>query len=216
VAGTIALVGGGPFVANDELDGRLLRAAGADRVVVLPTADAFETPGEHVAAAMSWAERLGSNAVVEALMVLQRHDADDPGAADVVRGARAVYLVGDSSMHLRSALKETAVFGALTEAFAAGALVVAIGPCAAAVCDPMLDQRGGAFTLGLGLVKGMAVIPESETWSEERLQRTLSLADTAVVELPTGSAVVGHDGEWELAGSPLPTVHGELTAVTTR
>ena len=58
----------------------------------------------------------------------------------------------------------------------------------------MLDQRGGAFTLGLGLVRGMAVIPEAETWSEERLQRTLSLADTAVVELPTGSAVVGHDG----------------------
>jgi len=216
VAGTIALVGGGPFRANDDLDGRLLRAAGADRVVVLPTADAFETPDEHVAAALSWAERLGGDVVVEGLMVLQRHDADDPGAADVVRRARAVYLVGDSSMHLRSALKETAVFAAITETFAAGALVVAVGPCAAAVCDPMVDQRGGAFTLGLGLVHGMAVIPESETWSEERLQRTLSLADTAVVELPTGSAVVGHDGEWELAGSPPPTVHGELTAVTTQ
>ena len=38
-------------------------------------------------------------------MVLQRHDAEDEGAADVVRAARAVYLVGDSSMHLRSALE---------------------------------------------------------------------------------------------------------------
>jgi cyanophycinase len=80
----------------------------------------------------------------------------------------------------------------------------------------MLDQRGGAFTLGLGLVRGMAVIPEAETWSEERLQRTLSLADTTVVELPTGSAVVGHDGAWELTGSPAPTVHGELSAVTSQ
>ena len=97
---------------------------------------------------------------------------------------------------------------------AGGRLVVAVGPCAAALCDPMLDQRGGAFTLGLGLVRDMAVIPEAETWSEERLQRTLSLADTTVVELPTGSAVVGHDGAWELAGSPPPTVHGELAAVT--
>ncbi len=214
MAGFIALVGGGPFHANDDLDGLLIRAAGADRVVMLPTADAFEAPGELVTAAMSWGERLGVE--VEALMVLQRHDAEETGAADVVRSARAVYLVGDSSMHLRSALKETAVFDAIGDVLAGGGLVVAVGPCAAAVCDPMLDQRGGAFTLGLGLVRGMAVIPEAERWSEEWRQRTLSLANTAVVELPTGSAVVGHDGSWELAGSPPPTVHGELADVTTR
>ena len=33
VTGTVALQGGGPFTANDELDRRLLAAAGADRVV---------------------------------------------------------------------------------------------------------------------------------------------------------------------------------------
>jgi cyanophycinase len=214
VGGTIALVGGGPFRANDELDRLLLRAADADRAVVLPTADAFEAPGELVAAAMSWGERLGVE--IDALMVMQRHDAEEAGAADAVRDARAVYLVGDSSMHLRSVLKETSVFAALTDVLDGGGLLVAVGSCAAAVCDPMLDQRGGAFTLGLGLVRGMAVIPEAETWSEERLQRTLSLADTAVVELPTGSAVVLRDGEWELTGTPPPTVHGELSAVTSR
>jgi cyanophycinase len=214
VGGTIALVGGGPFRANDELDGRLLRTAQADRVAVLPTAEAFEAPGELVAAAMSWGERL--RVEIDALMVMQRHDAEVAGAADAIRAARAVYLVGDSSMHLRSVLKETSVFAALGDVLAGGGLLVAIGSCAAAVCDPMLDQRGGAFTLGLGLVRGMAVIPEAETWSEERLQRTLSLADTPVVELPTGTAVIGQDGEWELAGIPPPTVHGELSAVTSR
>jgi cyanophycinase len=214
VGGTIALVGGGPFRANDTLDRQLLRAAQADRVVVLPTADAFEAPGELVAAATSWGERLGVE--IDALMVMQRHDAGETDAADAVRQAGAVYLVGDSSMHLRSVLKETAVFAALGDVLAGGGLLVAVGSCAAAVCDPMLDQRGGAFTLGLGLVRGMAVIPEAETWSEERLRRTLSLADTAVVELPTGSAVVGHDGAWELTGTPPPTVHGELSAVTSR
>src|SRR5699024_8047213 len=113
-----------------------------------------------VAAAMSWAERLGDD--VEALMVLQRHDADDEGAAEVVRGARAVYVVGDSSQHLRSALKDTPVFTALGDVLAQGGLVVAVGASAAALCDPMLDQRGGAFTIGLGLVTGMAVIPGDE------------------------------------------------------
>ena len=206
MAGTIALVGGGPFHANDDLDRQLLGAAGADRVVMLPTADAFESPAELVAAAMSWGERLGVE--VDALMVLQRHDADDDAAADAVRDAAAVYLVGDSSMHLRSVLKDTAVFAAIGEVLAGGGLVVAVGPCAAAVCDPMLDQRGGAFTLGLGLVRGVAVIPEAEEWSEERRSRTLSLADTPVVELPTGSALLWGDAGWELVGAPV--VHGEL------
>ena len=64
----------------------------------------------------------------------------------------------------------------------------------------MFDQRGGAFTLGLGLVEGLSIVPEAESWSEERRKRTLSLADTPFVELPTGSALVhGPDG-WELVG----------------
>ena len=204
--GTMALFGGGPFVANDDLDRRLLSAVAASSVVVLPTADAFEEPAKLIAAAMSWGERL--DVVVEALMVLQRHDAEDAGAADVVRRARAVYLVGDSSQHLRSALKGTAVFAALGEVLDGGGVVAAVGASAAALCDPMLDQRGGAFTLGLGLVQGLAVIPEADEESEERRQRTLSLATTPVVELPTGSAIVRRADGWELVGQP--TVHGEL------
>ena len=101
--GTIALVGGGPFEQNDELDRRLLDEAGATQVVVLPTAEAFEDPAAMIASAMSWAERLGVE--VEALMVMQRQDAEDEGAADVVRRASAVYVVGDGSQHLRSALE---------------------------------------------------------------------------------------------------------------
>lgn len=206
MTGIIALQGGGPFHANDDLDRRLVRDAGTDRVVVLPTADAFEEPGALIAAAMSWAERLEID--VEALMVMQRHDAEDEGAAGVIRSARAVYLVGDSSMHLRSALKDTPVLAAIRDLLDGGGLVAAVGESAAALCDPMFDQRGGAFTLGLGLVPGLAVIPESETWSPERLQRTLSLADTPVIELPTGSAVVLGDGGWAAVGEPV--AHGEI------
>ena len=70
MTGTIALQGGGPFVANDDLD----RAAAATRwaptkIVMLPTADAFEHPERLVAAAMTWGERL--DVEVEALMVLR-------------------------------------------------------------------------------------------------------------------------------------------------
>lgn len=204
----IALQGGGPFVANDELDRRLLTAAGATSVVVLPTADAFEHPGELIAAAMRWGERL--DVAVEALMVLRRPDALDQGAAAVVRGARAVYLAGDSPMHLRSVLKDTPVFEALGQVVADGGVVAAVGQSANALCDPMTDPRGGAFTLGLGLVSGVALVTEVESWSHDRLARTVKLAAGKVplVSLATGSALLRHDASSEPVGEV--DIHGDL------
>ena len=206
-SGVLAFCGGGAFVGNDELDRRLLGEAAAERVVMLPTADAFEEPGSLVATSMTWAERVGVE--IEALMVMQRHDADDEGAAGVVDGASAVYLAGDSSMHLRSVLKDTAVFAAVGRVLERGGLVVAIGPSAAALSDPMFDVRGGGFTLGLGLATDVAIIPESETWSDEALARTRSLATTPLIVLPTGSAAVRRDGGWELIGDAV--ANGDLT-----
>lgn len=206
MTGTLALQGGGPFVANDELDARLLRTHDADRVVVLPTADAFEHPERLVAAAMNWAERLGVD--VEALMVMRRGEATESGPASLVRGARAVYLVGDQPLHLRSVLKDTPLWDAIVQVLADGGLVVAVAGSAAAICDPMVDPRGGAFTLGLGLVNGLALVTEAESWSHERLHRTLELADTTIATLPTGAALLHTSAGWEAVGDV--EVHGTL------
>lgn len=204
-SGTIVLQGGGAFVANDDLDRRLLADAGVERIVVLPTADAFERPQLLVDAALAWGARIG--VVVEPLMVLTRREADAAAAA-VVDAAPAVALVGDSSNHLRSALKGTPLFEAIVALARRGGTVVACGASAAALCDPMSDQRGGGFALGLGLVQGMAVIPGTEAWPHDQLERAHSLADTPVVDLPTGSAVVRTPGGWEIVGPAV--VHGTL------
>lgn len=204
----IALQGGGPFVANDDLDRRLLSSVGAGSVVVLPTADAFEHPDVMVASAMRWGERMGVH--VEALMVLSRPDALDQGAAAVVRQAKAVYVAGDSPMHLRSVLKDTPVFEALQQVVVDGGVVAAVGQSANGLCDPMTDPRGGAFTLGLGLVTGLALVTEVETWSHDRLARTVKLAAGKVplVSLATGSALLRDGDAWEQVGDV--EVHGEL------
>ena len=204
--GILALQGGGPFAANDDLDRRLLAAVGATKVVVLPTADAFERPELLVAAAMHWGERLGVE--VEALMVMRRGEAMEEGAAGVVRGSRAVYLVGDQPLHLRSVLKGTPLWEAITQVLTDGGRDAATGGSAGAICDPMVDPRGGAFTLGLGLVDGLALVTEAETWSVDRLHRTLELANTPVAELPTGAALVLSADGWERVGEL--TLHGEL------
>jgi cyanophycinase len=200
MTGTIALQGGGPFAANDELDREILTAARAGRVVVLPTADAFEHPERLVAAAMNWAERMGDDIDVEALMVLRRGEALEQAAGNVVRGARAVYLVGDQPLHLRSVLKDTPVWDALHDVLSDGGAVVACGGAAAALCDPMVDPRGGAFTLGLGLVRGLALVTGAEGWSPERLHRTEKMADCSLALVPTGAALVRTGTEWRTVG----------------
>ena len=210
MTGIIALQGGGPFAANDDLDAALIAevgaGSGAGSVVVLPTADAFEHPERLVASSMSWAERLDIE--VEALMVLRRADAMDTGAANVIRSARAVFIVGDQPLHLRSVVKDTPVWDAVRSVLAGGGLVVGVGASASALCDPMVDPRGGAFTLGLGLVADIAFVPEAESWSPERLHRTLELANTPVVCAPTGSALVHRGTGWDKIGDL--AIHGNL------
>lgn len=141
-------------------------------------------------------------------MVMRRGEAMDDGAAGIVRGARAVYLVGDQPLHLRSVLKGTPLWEAITRVLADGGVVAATGGSAGAMCDPMVDPRGGAFTLGLGLVDGLALVTEAETWSVDRLHRTLELANTPVAELPTGTALVLSADGWERVGDLI--LHGEL------
>jgi cyanophycinase len=205
MSGVVALQGGGPFEVNDELDRRILCDRGIDRVVMLPTADAYETPVALAESAVAWGARIG--VAVEPLMVLTRDQADEQAAA-VIAGARAVVLAGDSAIHLRSVLKDTPVLAAIVALLDAGGTLIGIGPCAAALCDPMTDQRGGGFALGLGLVPGVAVIPASERWPHEQLERAHSLANTPVVDLPTGSALVIDDDRWSTLGEAI--VHGQL------
>jgi cyanophycinase len=199
----VVLQGGGPFTANDEFDARIL-SAHPGYVAILPTAEAFENPDDLVQLSVAWAKRLGITTKLCA--VYSRADAREESFATIISQAAVVYVVGDSPIHLRSTLKDTVVF----DAVAAHSCVVAVAGSAGAMCDPMVDPRGGAFALGLGLVSGIAAITESEKWPDERLQRTLSLANTSVAEIPTGAALIYNNGTWSTHGAvvlhgPLPT-----------
>ena len=148
--GTLALVGGGEFSPGCDFDRELLAAADADTVLVMPTGAAFEHPGRTVDAATAWFGGLGAKA--EGLMVLSRPDAFAPEYVARLRESRFTYLTGSSPMHLRSVLKDTPAWDALGAALAAGGVLAASWAGAMVLSDPMVDPRGGAFTVGLGLV----------------------------------------------------------------
>lgn len=199
--GTLALVGGEEWTDGCTFDAELLAAAGTDEVLVLPTAAAYEHPAKVLEAATAWFASLGARA--RGLEVLGRADAEDEAKAAAVAGAGFVYLSGGSALHLRSVLKASKVWSALTAAWRGGAVVAGSGAGAMVLTDPMVDPRGGALTVGLGLVEKMAVIPHFGHENAEKVHRSIALAapDLAVVGVPERSALIRDpDGRWRQAG----------------
>ncbi len=190
MAGPVILLGGDEFTAAYvDLDRALLAEAGTTTVTLVPTAAAYEDPGRLVDAATEHFAELGAS--VETVPVLTRRDAVDGALADRIRGAAFVYLVDGSTMHIESVLKRSAVWDALVEANAAGAIVAASGASGRALCDPMVDPRGGGFAVGLGLVSGVSFVPRAESWSDERARRVHHLVPQGVVlhEVASGDHV---------------------------
>src|SRR4051812_45314243 len=172
--GAIALLGGGEWTEPCRaLDSRLLHLAESDDVLIVPTAAAFENPGDAVDRAVAWFAQLGAKA--KGLSVLNRRDAEADENVAAMRVARFVYLADGSPLHLRSVLKGSALFDALLYAHGRGAVIAASGAGATVVCDPMVDPRGGAYTVGLGIVGGVAVFPDHAGAADHRRERSLEL-----------------------------------------
>jgi cyanophycinase len=209
--GLLALVGGDEWTEGCTFDATLLAASGGLEVLVLPTAAAYQHPERVVLAAAEWFATLGAN--VEGLMVVDRASSEDPGMAAAVRTARFIYLAGGSPLHLKAVLKKSATFEALRAAWEGGAVVAGAGAGAMVLTDPMVDPRGGALTLGLGLVAQLAVVPhygdEPDDPSGQKLARTVAMAPASlpVVGIPARTALVRQsDGSWSVDGVGAPAV----------
>jgi cyanophycinase len=202
VPGPLALVGGAEWRTGCDFDRELLELSGGQEVLVLPTAAAYEHPDRAIEAAERWFDDLG--ATVRAHRVLTRRDAVDERNVAPIAEASFIYLSAGSPMHLRSVLKDSPVWDALLAAWQGGAVLAASGSGAMALCDPMVDPRGGALTLGLGLIEQIAVIPHHDTWSEDKAKRTLRIAPKGlpIVGIDERTALIrAADGRWRAAGA---------------
>jgi cyanophycinase len=208
LVGPLALVGGAEWTDGCDFDQQLWELAGKADVVVLPTAAAYEHPQRAVDTATKWFAAFGAN--VRGLMLLNRRDALDPDVARDIRQAKFVYLSGGSPMHLRSVLKDTPAWTALGEAWSDGAVVAGSSAGAMVLGDPMVDPRGGALTLGLGLINHVAILPHYDTWSEEKAHRTVQLATghLRIAAIDERTALIRDTGgAWRTAGAGDVTVY---------
>jgi len=211
--GWLALVGGGEWEDGiDDLYRRLLDASGAKRVVVLATAAAFEHADRVVEHAATRFDKLG--APVEGVMAFRHADADDEKFVKHLAGAKFIVIADGSPLHLRSVLKGSALWQAVVDAHAAGAVLCGSGAGAMVIGDPMVDPRGGAYTVGLGLVSGLAVFPHHDTAADHLKQRSIELrpkvATLAAVDERT-ALVRQPDRTWSVAGTGTVTLYAAGT-----
>jgi cyanophycinase len=202
MTGPLALVGGTEWTEGCDFDAQLLKLSGGTEVTMLPGAAAFENPSKAIARAEGWFGGLG--ATVSVVPVYRRAESSDPAAVDAVRGARFIYLADGSAAHLRSVLKDTPLVDALVEAWDGGAVLAASAQAATALCDVMVDPRGGAFTVGLGVITWLTVIPRYDEWSREKAQRTVRMAPASLVVagIDDRTALIrSPDNEWSVAGA---------------
>lgn len=209
----VLLLGGGEWSATSaQIDGVVLRPQMT--VAVIAAAAAFEDQGAREALAVAHFRERDIQVVL--VPVSTHRDALSAVAAEVVATSDAVYLGDGSAMHLRSVLRNSAVWDEVMTAARDGRPIVASGAGAEVVCDPMVDPRGGGFTVGLGLVTELSVIAGADTWSPEKTRRCAELAPSnlPIAGLPAGAAIyldsstppwrtVGNI-TWWLGGSPAP------------
>jgi hypothetical protein len=169
-----------------------------DDVVVVPTAAAFTGVTEASLRTSAVFDDFGVR--VEALIVTDRATTSDSYFTSRVLNADLVVLCDGSALHARAVWRAND-FG---DAIKMASTLVVVGEVVAAICEVMIDPRGGAPAPGLAFRNGAALCVPS---SDEQMRRTRSLLKDVVLVAIGPTGIVGHDGDrWSvLAGDVVVT-----------
>ncbi len=211
-------MGAGAFLpAMAAFDADLLATTGRrrPRVVLVPTAAFPGGEADRLRWAAQGVEHFSAlGAEVEALPVLERESSDDDALAQAIGEADLVYLAGGEPGPLLEAVAGSAVWFAIIDAHARGAVVAGCSGGAMALVDRVMGMRGGRLPWplrwrdGLAVVEGIAVLPGYDRMPEAvaALLALQAPKGTAVLGIDEGTAIVGRDGSWQVHGTARVTV----------
>ncbi len=197
---SLALVGGAEFGDATAHHEGLFESG--TTVSVLPTAMAYENPAAVLARAREHFALLGVE--MDVIPAYTRADAHDAELVDRMGEAGSLYVTGGSPMHLRSVLHDSPLLAEGLRRWEQGMTVVAAAESTSVLCGHMVDNRGGAFTVGLGLITTFTVIARFDRWSPEKRHRTVALAPAQmpVVGIDEATALLRDgEGNWTTRGS---------------
>ncbi|MGH2768654.1 MAG: cyanophycinase [Actinomycetota bacterium] len=227
--GPIALVGGAEFLPGaHDLDAWLLErsahsrggasgggASGGGAVTMLPTAAAHQRPEKAVATARRHFQSLGAS--LDAVMVLEREDAEDPSLGARLGRASFVYLCGGDPRHLAAVLAGTPVWEAILEANAAGGVLAGSSAGAMVLCAWMAPPGSAGLERGLGLLPDLVVIPHHDTTdkSHRAYLQEVGRPELSFVGIDEATGLVLDGGRRRVLGAGTVTVYREGKAAWT-
>lgn len=181
-------------------------AAEPIRVVILPTAAARGRPAiaaaNGVAAFEERRAATGCQLRVDVARVVDRVSAEDAECARILAAADLVHLPGGDPDLLPTILEGTTALRALLAAHERGAVIAGASAGAMALAEWTWTARGGIH--GLGLVKGLAVVPHYDDIRRTAWQAALDdLAPGGIgyLGLDERTGVIGNgSGTWQVAG----------------
>ena len=211
MSGTIALHGGGEFLAGDEPFLREILALaprwdGPVRIAVVPTAAARGRPALAAANGVEAFTRLAAAAEVPvqavAVMVVDAASAADEELAATLAAANLIHLPGGDPDLIPALYPGTRAWNAIREAVAGGTVLA--GASAGAMALAEVTWTPGGLVAGLGLVPGIVVVPHADghSWAQN-LVRFGGDAPGAIGILGLGertAVLVRDDDPWRVVG----------------
>jgi cyanophycinase-like exopeptidase len=226
-------------VSRDDVEGHTLEVPGEPagtsslsrpiRVVLIPTAAARGRPDLAAATGRAAFERRASagehgRVQVSVARIVDASSAVDPANAALIRAADLVHLPGGDPDLIPTILAGSPALAALEEAWRGGAVIAGASAGAMALAEWTWTANGGVH--GLGLVRGLAVVPHYDDIRRTRWQAALDeLAPggigylglderTGVLAEPNGSG----ERTWRVAGQGAAHwfPRGAMSAVTAR
>ena len=195
--GSIALVGGDEFRSTcEDMDRHILATVSEKpaKVLIVPTAAASENAAMAASNGVRYFSSLGATA--NQLMVVNRAQANEEALVHPINDASIIYFTGGNPDHLLATLRGSKLHQGLFEAINRGC-ILAGSSAGAMVLGSAMRRPSGGWVEGLGVVKGVTVLPHHERRNPEEVVRSL-----AAESVPEGLRVLGIDGATCCFGGP--------------
>lgn len=205
--GPIALVGSGEYLPVMLEVERELLIGRSNKYVQIPLAAGLEGDDSldyWVNLGQEQAERLGAEAV--SVRVRDKHDANDPSHAALVKGAGLIYLSGGNPSHLAKSLHETVLWRAILDEWKGGAALAGCSAGAMALTGwvPALRLPFHESVEGLGLLPHVRVLPHFDRMFARVPELLARLsgesANVTILGIDEDTALVGGLDEWVVRG----------------
>ena len=169
MSGYILLEGGAEFGGlMSEPDLRAIELAGGFNapISIIPTAAAPDNNDQRAGRnGIRWFRSLGAHHV-EALPLIDKTSANDPGIATAIAQSRLIYLLGGFTGYLGETLSDSASLQAMLTAYTAGAVITGSSAGAMVLCQYYYDPGKRHIVTGLQFVPNTCVLPHHNTFGK--------------------------------------------------